>query len=255
MPKLTGAAFSDVFSGDYEEKHVETYNRLRDVKLYEKALKHYKDARAKRTRSGLPKYPELQGKGEEETAAKFRWIRRHWPPTSGLAAAETEPEALTADAESLQDGEAEVSAGLVVETSEPGEAATESEKDELGVAADQKTKRKPERNPVDNSIPIPRYEDKPATIDETLMAARWAMHNAMHVVARRVTYRDAPSSMAWFFVNMALDDPKGLMTTVIDRLEKLAAKVADIKQKRYDDNREVSRVLERLEAAESRAGS
>jgi hypothetical protein len=250
MPKLTGATFTENPVDDYSEVPGDTFRRLTTAKLWDKASKHFLKAYDKRVRGKLA-YPELMradGSPEEKKAAKWRWIRTHWVPdeiwSADLAGRDGAETPLTTPEVTGQDG--------VDEQEEPPE-----DENELALPDEEKRKRPRDANPVDNSIPIPAYEDRAVTLDEMYRAACWALHNALHVKARRRTLRDAPpdvASLCWAYVNWALDDFKGFNLFVYDKLEKTLAKQAEIKQRRYDDDREVSRVLERLAEAESRAG-
>jgi hypothetical protein len=293
---LSGAIFSEVGVPDYSESPAATCRRL------EKAFFNVEMIwDAERLRLGLSKKPR------EQREMKFRFLRTHYPPTAGVpiglestascsnpsdvassypltmldAFPHTEKQTssdTTSDSPSSDTTIAETSGEKALPTpSHNGENTPLPEPPPTDPEPREDTgnpgypKREWTIHP-DNSIAIePTDLTLGLTLEEVMIAARWALLNANHVACRRLKMRDAPTQIAWVFVNWLLDKPGEFMRNVMEkfadiekaksasveriRLAEIAAEERRVEKQRarMDDNRDLRDVSARVASAAQRS--
>jgi hypothetical protein len=266
---LSGAIFSEAGVPDYSERPSATCRRLEKAFFNVEAIWG-----AELLRLNLSKKPR------EQREMKFRFLRTHYPPTNLPSSSDTN-EASGTMQPPIQ--EAESTTGLGVGSSLIPTPSTNGENTPLPEPPPTDPEpREDTANPgypkrewtihPDNSAPIePTDLTLGLTLEEVMIAARWALLNANHVACRRLKMRDAPTQIAWVFVNWLLDKPGEFMRNVMEkfadiekarlasveriRLAEIAAEERRVEKQRarMDDNRDLRDVSARVASAAQRS--
>jgi hypothetical protein len=194
--------------------------------------------------------PAYRGRGQDESDAKHRLWRTHFPPAEMLTPQGSLTSTPAGSTTSSDPSESDTSGISMPDSSEPPATCSDESPDTQSDSSD---------SGEEADAPLPDWADL-FTQESLSRDSTWAMQNHARINSGHAKRRHAPSEMAWFLANLLNDDKKTFLQVVFKKAEQWAeeqrkrdaAAEAESRERRRGDV-EVLELLDYLEAAESGA--